>query len=514
MQTSHPKGLYLLFATEMWERFSYYGMRALFVLYLVKALAFSSADASQLYGSFTGLVYLTPLLGGYISDRFWGNRRSIVVGGILMALGQFSLFLSASYYNVPLAFPLLYLGLGLLIMGNGFFKPNISSMVGQLYKAGDSRVDSAYTIFYMGINIGAFFSPLVCGTFGDTNDPSDFRWGFLAACVGMIVGVLVFVGLREKYLVSATGLEIGMKPKHIDVSSENQIDESVDPNAGAGKQVFISALVAVALLLFFYFVAQFDLVGTVIFSACIAVPVYIITDPLLTSVERKRILVIYILAFFVIFFWVAYEQAGASITLFTEDMVDRTIGTKEIATSYFQSLNAIFVVILAPIMSIFWTWCDNKHPRFSLSVCQKQALGILLLALSYAFLVFYTKGVSVEAKASMFLVVWYYLLTTVGELALSPIGLSMVNKLSPARFASLLMGVWLMSSAAAQKLCGMMSSLYPSQDKVTGIVNETSFFGYQIANIHDFFLLFVIFTAIAAVALFAISPWLNKLMKG
>ena len=183
--SGHPKGLYVLFVTEMWERFSYYGMRALFVLYMTKALLIDKALGSEIYGSYTGLVYLTPLLGGYMADRYWGNRKSIIIGGLLMAFGQFLMFLSGTYYTeVEFAKMMMFSGLGFLIFGNGFFKPNISTMVGQLYPQGDSRVDSAFTIFYMGINLGAFLAPLVCGFFGDTGQPEDFRWGFLAACIG------------------------------------------------------------------------------------------------------------------------------------------------------------------------------------------------------------------------------------------------------------------------------------------------------------------------------------------
>jgi len=196
---SHPKGLYVLFVTEMWERFSYYGMRAIFTLYMIKALLLDKALASNIYGSYTGLVYLTPLLGGYISDKYWGNRRSILIGGLLMALGQFTLFMSGSLITEaeptsvnPNASLLMYLGLGLLIFGNGFFKPNISTMVAQLYPQGDKRVDSAFTIFYMGINLGAFAAPLVCGGLGDTGSAADFKWGFLAAGIGMVISVIIF----------------------------------------------------------------------------------------------------------------------------------------------------------------------------------------------------------------------------------------------------------------------------------------------------------------------------------
>jgi POT family proton-dependent oligopeptide transporter len=197
-QSGHPKGLYVLFVTEMWERFSYYGMRALFSLFMLKALLFDKALSAEVYGSYTGLVYLTPLIGGYMADRYWGNRKSIIVGGVLMAIGQFLMFLAGTYYQEnTLAVTLMLAGLLFLIVGNGFFKPNISTMVGQLYPEGDKRVDSAFTIFYMGINLGAFIAPIVCGYLGETKDPGDFRWGFMAACVGMIISLILFISLKN-----------------------------------------------------------------------------------------------------------------------------------------------------------------------------------------------------------------------------------------------------------------------------------------------------------------------------
>ncbi len=202
-QNGHPKGLYVLFVTEMWERFSYYGMRALFVLFMTKALLFDKSFGSEIYGSYTGLVYLTPLIGGYMADRYWGNRKSIIIGGILMAIGQFFMFLAGTFYTqVDMASMIMYTGLGFLIFGNGFFKPNISTMVGQLYPEGDKRVDSAFTIFYMGINLGAFIAPLLCGYLGDTGNPADFRWGFLAACFGMILSLILFITRINKNIVT------------------------------------------------------------------------------------------------------------------------------------------------------------------------------------------------------------------------------------------------------------------------------------------------------------------------
>ncbi|MFM7814787.1 MAG: peptide MFS transporter, partial [Flavobacteriales bacterium] len=211
-KSGHPSGLYYLFFTEMWERFSYYGMRAIFMLFMVKVLLLSDKDASEIYGSYTGLVYLTPLLGGYLCDRYLGNRRSIIIGGILMAIGQFFMFLSASA-GAEGGIPLMWAGLTALIIGNGFFKPNISTMVGQLYPANDRRIDSAFTIFYMGINLGAFFSPLVCSSF------SDYKYGFLAACIGMLIGVAGFIAFQKKYLISEEGKEIGLPVKPMDLKS-------------------------------------------------------------------------------------------------------------------------------------------------------------------------------------------------------------------------------------------------------------------------------------------------------
>ena len=219
----HPKGLYLLFVTEMWERFSYYGMRALFMLYMVQALLFDKETASQVYGSYTGLVYLTPLIGGYIADRYWGNRRSIVVGALTMALGQFLLFLSACYFReAGLAQYLMFCGLGLLVLGNGFFKPNISTMVGRLYTDNDGRKDSAFTIFYMGVNVGSTLAPLVCGLVGNTGHPEDFKWGFLASCIGMLAGAAVFQALKDKYIRDPEGNPVGTVPEKKEDASEKK----------------------------------------------------------------------------------------------------------------------------------------------------------------------------------------------------------------------------------------------------------------------------------------------------
>jgi len=280
----------------MWERFSYYGMRALFVLFMTKALLFDKALGSEIYGSYTGLVYLTPLLGGYLADRYWGNRKSIIIGGVFMALGQFFMFLSGTFYQESYAAMLMFVGLGLLILGNGFFKPNISTMVGQLYPAGDKRVDSAFTIFYMGINLGAFIAPLLCGYLGDTGNPEDFRWGFLAACMGMILSLVLFISLKNKYIVTPEGEQIGVAPNSARQANDGEA-APVD-----SKSLLIWGGVFLATLLGFKYYAEMDWVGSFIFSLTIAAPGYIIGDSSLSTIERQRIWVIYVAAFFVIFF--------------------------------------------------------------------------------------------------------------------------------------------------------------------------------------------------------------------
>lgn len=579
---SHPKGLYLLFSTEMWERFSYYGMRAIFTLFLIGAMRYDKETASEMYGNYTGLVYLTPLIGGYIADNYWGNKRSIIVGGSLMALGQFFLFLCASFLGQGmLTHSLLIVGLGLLVLGNGFFKPNISSMVGTLYPDNDPRKDSAYTIFYMGINFGAFFSPLVCGFFGVTGDPADFKYGFLAACVGMIIGVVSFWLGKERYLVTPDGEEIGGVP-HIAVSTSmsespettlmlDSHEDTSSANIHTDKsKIGLFVLLEVVVFGLLYWLFDGDYIGALIYSLSCVVPVYIITDKTLVKEERRNILVIYILAFFVVFFWAAFEQAGASLTYFAEEQTDRIlpnffdlnltltskvvsivlftalavcltylIGRKiknsfdlptylsviifavtisfiffssgdEVNTSYFGSLNPIFIIILAPVMSSMWMTLESKNIHIASPT--KQAIGLALLSLGYFFIAYGVDDVPVGEKVSMMWITTLYLVLSVGELSLSPIGLSMVNKLSPARFASLLMSVWLLSSATANKFAGVLSALYPEAN-ADGIVEAKSFMGYEIANLHDFFMVFAVMSGVASVMLFLICRWINKNVK-
>ena len=508
----HPKGLYLLFVTEMWERFSYYGMRALFMLYMVQALLFDKEMASQVYGSYTGLVYLTPLIGGYIADRYWGNRRSIVVGALTMALGQFLLFLSACYFQeVALAKYLMFCGLGLLILGNGFFKPNISTMVGRLYTPDDNRKDSAFTIFYMGVNVGSTLAPLVCGLVGNTGHPEDFKWGFLAACIGMILGATVFQIFKNKYICDPDGNPVGVAPQR-SASTEKQSETSSQKSTSRTLLMLGSTLLLTLLFSInwnadsAHLFADADWIGSLIYATAIVMPVIIITDHSLSRHEKLRIGVIYIIAFFVIFFWAAYEQAGASLTLFASEQTDRVIFGWEMPASWIQSFNPFFVVILAAIMPGVWGFLNKRGMEPASPT--KQAIGLLLLSLGYLVICFAVKDVQPGVKVSLIWLTGLYFIHTMGEIALSPIGLSMVNKLTPIRFASLMMGIWYLSTATANKFAGTLSGLYPEAGKVKTLL------GYRIETMYDFFMVFVVMSATASLILFLLSKKLQKMMHG
>ena len=492
-QKGHPKGLYVLFATEMWERFNYYGMRAILVLFMTKALMFDKIFASNIYGSYTGLVYLTPLVGGYIADRYWGNKRSIILGGLVMALGEFVLFFCGSMYksNPEIAALLFFTGLGLMIAGNGFFKPNISAMVGQLYPENDKRKDSAYTVFYMGINTGGAIGPFVCGFFGDTGNPDDFKWAFLAAGIGMLLSVVVMHFFHNKYVVDHNKNILGLTPQDSPGATRKPLYVFLG--------LLIFSIISIGLIyveanvfsyLFYLLLGSISLIAFLIFS-----------DKTLSALEKKKVSVIFVVSFFVIFFWSAFEQAGASLTFFAEEQTNRTLGSYTIPSSFFQSLNSTFVVAFAPIFA--WLWL--KLGKYEPGSPAKMALGLFLLALGYLWIAFGVHNVASGVKVSMIWLTGMYALHTCGELCLSPIGLSLVNKLAPIKFASLLMAVWFTANAFANKFAGVLSGLYPDG-------KTTYFAGYAITNLFDFFILFVAMAGAAAFVLFLIARKLKTMM--
>ena len=505
----HPKGLYFIFATSTAERFSYYGMRAIFILFLTQALLFDKEHAASIYGSYTGLVYLTPLIGGYIADKYWGIRRSVFWGAMMMAVGQFLMFASASMLEArELSHWLMYGGLTFLILGNGCFKPTVSSLVGQLYEPGDKRLDSAYTIFYMGVNVGSFLAPLVCGYFGETGNPNDFRWGFLIAAIVTVLTVVLFETQKNKYLIGPDGKPLGIIPdaRKEQPKADNTGRKDTDAGSRKTRNYLLLSLLAIVLAGFFYWCFGNDWISIGIFTACIVFPVSILLEGSLTKIERDRIFVIYIIAFFVIFFWAAYEQAGASLTLFASEQTDRVILGWEMPASWVQSFNPLFVVILAAIMPGVWSALGKRGMEPASPT--KQAIGLLLLSLGYLIICFGVKDVQPGIKVSLIWLTGLYFIHTMGEICLSPIGLSMVNKLTPIRFASLMMGIWYLSTATANKFAGILSGLYPEAGKVKTLL------GYRIETMYDFFMVFVIMSATASLILFLLSKKLQKMMHG
>ncbi len=500
----HPKGLYFIYTVAIAERFGYYGMRALFVLYMINALMIDKDLSSIIYGNYTGLVYLTPLIGGYVADKYWGMRRSMFWGAVMMVIGQLFMFASAlNYQDVELAKWLMYIGLGGLIFGNGFFKPNVSTFVGQLYEQGDRRLDAAYTIFYMGVNLGAFAAPLICGYLGDTGDPADFKWGFLVAAIVSVLCLIIYVTMKEKYLVGPNGNPLGVQPA---AKNKGMTDLEKPVVKITFKEIGFWIFGAVALFTILLFTSNFDVIGSFIYAACLVIPAYVISDKSLTKIERHRIAVIYIIAFFVIFFWAAFEQAGISLTYFAEEQTDRSLFGWTMPASWFQSFNAVFVVLLAPIFAKLWVKLGQKNMEPASPV--KQAIGLFLLSVGYLLIAFGVRGVEPGVKVSILWLTGLYFIHTMGELCLSPIGLSMVNKLAPVRFASLLMGVWYLSMATANKFAGALSTLYPEAGKTKMLL------GFQITNLFEFFMIFVVISAVAAIILFGLSKWLEKLMHG
>ncbi len=423
--SDHPSGLWLICATEVFERFSYYAMRALLIFYFVYALKMSKADASGLYGTFTSLVYLSGIIGGYVSDRFLGQKSAIIWGCVMIAAGQFMLGVENLW--------VIYTALGLIMMGNGFFKINISTMVGALYDKHDPRKDSGFTLFYMAVNTGAFFAPILGSGFGEKY---GWKYGFWIAGAAMVIGMLIFIFLKEKYLKG-----IGDKP--LKVKHEQKKPKTP-----------------------------------------------------LTQEEINKVVVIFILAFFVIFFWTVFEQNGAALNLFAYENLNRTINifgwVWEVPATWFQSLNPFFVVLFAPAMSALWPKLAsiNKNP----STPAKFVFALWFLAIGYVVLLLACMALGPGVKVGMAYLIIANAAFTIGELCLSPVGLSLVTKLAPIQFVGVLMGVWKLANAAANKLAGVYSGLF-------GSISNEKFFGGL-----------VILPLAASVLLLILMPFIKKWM--
>ena len=461
---NNPHSLTTLFFTEMWERFSYYGMRALLVLYLVNSQNYSESDALHIYAVYTGLVYLTPLIGGYLADRFLGSQKAIFIGGLTMMIGHFLM-----------AFPnFLYLAIGMLIIGNGYFKPNISTLLGRLYKPDDVRRDSGFSIFYVGINLGAFLAPLIVGYVGET---INWHYGFAIAGFGMLAGLIQFyigqnkiikedISSQSKKLNPAdwgiiTLVSVINLPLILVILELNQII----------NDFFFEILAILIILIFFYFITKKK-------------------QLLAVKKDIKRIAYIGILSIFVIFFWMGFEQAGGSLTLFANNSVDRNFLGFVIPASFFQSINPLIIILIGPMIANFWLSVDRSKNKINTS--QKMGLGLLLLASGF-FLIMIVNNSS-ETSISLWWLVGVYFLHTMGELCLSPIGLSMVSKVSPKKIASLMMGFWFLSSAVANFTAGKLPAILES-------------------NNLDLFTFLSVSSLLAGLVLIFISSFMEKLIK-
>ena len=551
VKQSHPKGLWVLFGTEMWERFNFYGMRTILTLFIINALMMSEEQSSIIYGGFLGLCYLTPMLGGFIADRFLGNRLCIILGGLMMATGQMLLFVSASTFStdLELARTLLYVALGIIILGNGFFKPNISSMVSNLYpKAERNKLDTAFTIFYLGINLGAFLGQLICPLIGDVIDANGvrdifaFKWGYLAAAIAMLIGTATFILLKNKYVVTPEGRAIGGLPSKNDAAD---YEEGESTKAVFTSKALGAAVVAfIGLGLLFYYVVGQNVIYSIIYASGLSLAGLILSDSSLTKIERDRIWVIYIVSFFIIFFWAAFEQAGSSLTFIANNQTDRNFFGWLMPPSMVQIFNGIFVIAFAIPFSILWDKlrAKGKEPISPF----KQAIGLALIALSYFIIAHNVKDLGTAGLLAIHWLILLYLIQTFGELCLSPIGLSLVGKLAPKRFSSLLYGVFFLSNASGYALAGTLGSIMPATgDKfkkatdlgidLQGILDKTivpsaehlkllaenqirntypTFAGFTIHNLFEFFMVFVILCGVASALLFMLTPKLKKMMHG
>ncbi len=526
----HPIGLFVLFAVEMWERFSYYGMRGLLVLYLIRATTgddkgfnpgrgWSKAEASTLYGWYTGLAYLFPIIGGIVADKLIGTHRSMLVGGLLIAAGHIVLGISGmgDMGSTPFGMSVFLTGLALIVLGTGHFKPSVSVMVGQLYGPTDPRRDGAFTIFYMGINLGAFLCAFVCGTLGEK---VGWHWGFGSAAVGMLLGLGMYVLLKPKYLAG-----IG-EPTAVDGKRATSAGLLFLIGAGVLSALFGAACYAGVMGSIQKGMSDLSanpMLGWTVIGV-LAAGILAWTAWFVSAnrpEDRGPVITIFVFMLFNAFFWVAFEQAGSSINVFTEENTDRHMFGWEVPATWFQSINAGLIFVLAPLFAAIWTGLGKRKMNPSQPV--KIALGLIFLGLGYIFMVWAgqisnTKSVlpagtalagaaPTAMKAGMWLIFMTYLWHTVGELCLSPTGLAYVTKAAPVKFVSLLMGIWFISSFIANLGGGLIAA------KVEDIEKGKTQMPWHFGGQADFFMLFVVTSIGAGLAILVLTPVLKKMMR-
>jgi POT family proton-dependent oligopeptide transporter len=458
----HPRGLATLFFTEMWERFSYYGMRALLILFMTAelsrgGLAYSVATAGAVYALYTSLVYLVGLPGGWIADRFIGQRKAVFWGGVAIAAGQFTLAIPH-----PAAF---FPGLALIILGTGLLKPNVSAIVGQLYPEGDERRDAGFSIFYMGINIGAFAAPLICGFIGEK---VDWHLGFGVAGIGMCLGLVQYV-LGGRYLGDA-GLRpvIPEDPQGL-AKQRHRLRLGIAALSIAGLAVVALAAAGVIRLTP---EGVADSFGVVLLTITVVFFAWLLVGASWTPVERRRLVAVLVLFLAASFFWGAYEQAGSSLNLFARDVTDRQLFGYEFPASWFQWVPALFVILQAPLFAWLWVRLGERQP----SSPTKFSLGLIFVGLGFVVMVVAAWVSGGGAKVGPGWLLTTYFLHVVGEMCLSPVGLSTVTKLAPARVAGLMMGVWFLAAAVGNYIGGRVAGLYEAMPlwQLFGIVAGTT----------------------------------------
>ena len=480
----HPKGLFVCFATEMWERFSYYGMRALLILYLTKHWEFTDATSYLIYGAYTSLVYIMPVFGGMLADQILGSKKAVTYGAILLVFGHLGMTVESNEQ-------IFYLSLALIVSGVGFLKPNISTMVGALYEEGDPRRDSGFTIFYMGINIGAFTATLLCGYLGEQ---VGWAYGFGAAGIGMLFGLIIFLW-GQKYLEG-----LAEPPSNKYLQKMNGISYE--------SWTYISGIFMV--LVTWFLVQNSQLVGQLLggFGA-IFIGAWLLYALLRCAPdERDRLIVVGILILFSLIFWALFEQAGSSLNILTDRGVNRVIFGWEVPASMFQSLNAGFIFTIAPLFAMLWIALAKRNMEPSTPI--KFSIGIVFVGLGFLALVYGMKS-SEGLQTGVVWIILIYLLHTLGELCLSPVGLSSVTKLSPQRIVGFMMGMWFFASAAGNYVAGLIARATSSES--SGVSGEV----YNLAQKQSFIDVYTDVGLMAigcGIVLALITPLLKKLMHG
>lgn len=494
----HPMGLLILFFTEMWERFSFYGMKALLIFYLTRYHLFSDSSGNLLIGSYAALVYAVPVIGGFIADKYLGFRKSIIFGGIILVLGHIGMAFEGNAATESVsgiitrdenALQIFYFSLSLIIVGVGFLKANISSLVGELYEVGDKRRDSGFTLFYMGINLGSFLATLICVWLGESY---GWSYGFGAAGVGMTLGLLTFIS--GKKLLQGKG----------EVKDPALLEKKY---FGLKTEWLIYILSVLSALVFWQMVQRHQVVSYSLMVAGAASFIYIVYFSItqLDKKAREQLMALTILIVFTVIFWALFEQAYTSLNLFADRILDRTVFGHTFSAGQFLSFNALFIILLAPVFAWLWVKLGKYNPNTAV----KFAIALLFVGLGFGSLVL---GITVSGmgKVAMIWLILTYFLHTCGELCLSPVGLSAVTKLSPVKIVGFMMGVWFLATASSEFIASILANI-ASVDTTNGMAPDLNIAKETYLVLFEY----LFYTGLGVgVLLLLISPFIKKLMHG